>query len=72
MKQLQKLIKMAISVKSMNKKRLVDLFCQIVQIDSPSGYEKDMANWVFQKLRSFKLSPKFEDFGNIIVKIPGD
>lgn len=35
----------------LNRKRLVDTFLEIVKIDSPSGKELDMANWLIKYLK---------------------
>lgn len=56
----------------MDKKRLVNTFLEAVRIDSPTGHEENMANWIVQKLAGFGFSPIRDKYGNIVAKIPGE
>lgn len=55
----------------MSSSKIVEVFLEAVQIDSPSGHEAEMAAWVTNRLRSIGLSPDQDNFGNVIVKIAG-
>lgn len=63
----------------LNEQRLVDLFCRLVRIDSPSFGEREMCDFVKAHLEAIGLSA-VEDgaakvlpgtAGNLLVKIPG-
>lgn len=53
----------------MDKNRLINTFLKIVQIDSPTGYEKEMVAWVCAKLSNLGIDYKIDDFGNIIARV---
>ncbi len=62
-----------------NKKRLVDTFCDLVRVDSVAGKERLMAGSIMKKLSDMGYHP-YEDnagdtiggnAGNVIVRIPG-
>ncbi len=51
--------------------RLINTFLEIVQIDSITGHEVKMANWIYSKLVKIGLSPIRDSYGNIIAKVAG-
>ena len=67
----------------LNKQRMVDTFLQLVQIDSPSGKEREVVNFLYSLLKSelgavmdiatddgvFSRHKNYSDAGNIIAKI---
>lgn len=55
----------------MSNKRLIQTFLELVQIDSPSGEEENIIDYLFSKLRQLKQKPIKDDFGNLILKIDG-
>ena len=46
--------------------RVVKTFCELVQIDSPSGEEEAAAIDLMERLRALGLSPFRDDYGNVI------
>ncbi|MAG44884.1 hypothetical protein CL633_03270 [bacterium] len=54
-----------------NKTRLIKTFCDLVKIDSASGFEHKIAKNIEKRLKSFGVKYKIDDFGNIIAKLPG-
>ncbi len=54
-----------------NKKRIIQTFLELVAIDSPSGYEKQMAIHVAKLLKKLGANVEFDDYGNVIGKIDG-
>lgn len=56
---------------NINKKRLINLFCELVKIKSPSGKEEEIAQKVSQLLSECGLMVEKDDYGNIIAKLDG-
>jgi len=54
-----------------NKKRLIDLFCELVKIKSPSGQEEEIAKVVIDKLEALGLQVSRDSYGNIIARLRG-
>lgn len=54
-----------------SKQRLIDTFIDLVKIDSPSGHEKELAEYVSQYLKRLKAEVEYDNFGNVIAKLPG-
>ena len=52
--------------------KVVNTFLKIVQIDSPTGLEKDMSNEVKNFLDKLGLKPKIDNNGNVIVFMDGN
>ncbi|MQF65298.1 M20/M25/M40 family metallo-hydrolase [SAR202 cluster bacterium AC-409-J13_OGT_754m] len=52
--------------------RLIKTFCDIVQIDSPSGYEEDMAVDLIKRLSDLGLDTQRDTYGNLIASETGD
>lgn len=50
----------------MKRQRLIDTFCEIVQIDSPTGHEGKMAQYVFERLKKINFEITKDNYGNII------
>lgn len=55
-----------------NRERLVKSFCDLVQIDSPSGEEEEMAVELHRRLEALGLSAARDDYGNLIASDGGD
>lgn len=55
-----------------NTERLIETFFKLVQIDSPSGFEKDISKYVYNKLNELNLKTYIDSFGNVIGKISGN
>ncbi len=51
--------------------RLTDTFLKLVQIDSPTGSEANISEFVFQKLESLGLDTTKDNYGNVIAKLKG-
>lgn len=54
-----------------NKQRLIELFCELAKIASPSGQEKNIADFIIKKLKTLGLDARCDDYGNIIAKLDG-
>src|SRR3989344_7912376 len=54
-----------------NKNRLVKTFLELVKIDSPSGSEGPISKFVAKKLRGLGFKVVFDNYGNVVAKIPG-
>lgn len=52
--------------------RVVDTFLKLVQIDSPTGGEANISEFVFQKLESLGLEVVKDNYGNVIAKLNGN
>ncbi|MCX7955841.1 MAG: hypothetical protein N2593_01890, partial [Patescibacteria group bacterium] len=50
------------------KNSLIDLFIQICQIDSPTGKEKQMADFVLNFAKKYGFFAKKDNFGNVYIK----
>jgi tripeptide aminopeptidase len=55
-----------------NEERLIKTFCDIVQIDSPSGYEEDVALDLVKRLSDLDLATQRDTYGNLIASEEGD
>ncbi len=55
-----------------NNTPVVDTFLAIVQIDSPTGQEQKMTDYVYQRLSSLGLKPTIDSEGNVLAHIVGD
>ena len=55
-----------------NEERLIKTFCDIVQIDSPSGYEEDGALDLVKRLSDLDLATQQDAYGNLIASEEGD
>lgn len=51
--------------------RLIQTFCDIVQIDSPTGEEKEMAQEMVSRLAALDIDSTIDAAGNVIAHIPG-
>lgn len=50
--------------------KLLDLFCTLVEIPSPSGKEDKVAEKIIEILNNANIAVKKDEFGNVIAKIP--
>jgi tripeptide aminopeptidase len=55
-----------------NQDRLVNTFLDLVRIDSPSGGEKEAAEYVALKLRALGLEPQIDAMYNVTAKLDGN
>ena len=51
---------------------LIDLFCTLAEIPSPSGEEEEVANKIVEILSKKGINVKQDDFKNVIAKIPAN
>ena len=51
-----------------NKERLINTFCDLVQIDSPSGEEENVALFLIDFLEKLGLKTQRDSYGNLIAK----
>jgi len=54
-----------------NQNRLIQTFLNLVKIDSPSGREKEVGDFVLKNLGNIGIKAKRDKIGNIIAKLPG-
>jgi len=55
----------------MNKQQLLNSFLELVQLDSPSGEEDNICDFLIDKLKSLGLSPMTDLYGNVYVRVEG-
>ncbi len=55
-----------------NRDRIVKTFTELVQVDSPSGEEEEMANDLIGRLEALGLTIQRDDYGNVIAGDGGD
>lgn len=53
----------------MKKEQIINLFLKLVAIDSPSGEEKEISQFVFQYLKNLNLNPKIDKNNQIYCSI---
>lgn len=53
-----------------NKHELVDLFCNLAEIPSPSLHEENVAQWIKKYCDSYNINCKLDDYGNVFIDIP--
>ena len=46
--------------------RIVETFCELARIDSPSGEEEEIAQHLVAKLEAMGLDVTRDDYGNVI------
>ena len=56
----------------MKKSELLDLFLNLCRIDSPSGEEKSVGDYIINYLTSHKIRASHDAYGNVIAKIAGE
>lgn len=49
---------------------LIDLFCNLAEIPSPSMHEEKVAEWIREYCDKNGINCKFDDFKNVIINIP--
>ena len=49
---------------------LVDLFCNLAEVPSPSMHEEKVAEWIKNYCDKNGINCKFDDFKNVIINIP--
>lgn len=49
---------------------LIDLFCNLAEIPSPSMHEEKVAEWIKEYCDKNGINCKFDDFKNVIINIP--
>jgi len=52
--------------------KLINLFCKLVSIPSPSGKESAVTNFIKDYLEQKNIKTNIDDYGNLIATIPGD
>ncbi|MBC8262944.1 MAG: peptidase M20, partial [Anaerolineales bacterium] len=55
-----------------NQDRLVSTFLELVQIDSPSGHEEEIARHLTAELKSLGLTVERDTTGNVIGRLAGE
>ncbi len=53
-------------------KAVIKIFLELVKIDSPSGQEAGVADFIIKYLKKNKLKAVKDDFGNVILRIRGE
>ena len=49
---------------------LIDLFCTLAEIPSPSLREENVANWIIDYCGKNNIPAKLDDYGNVRIDIP--
>ena len=49
---------------------LIDLFCNLAEIPSPSLKEENVANWIVKYCQTNNISCKLDDYGNVYANVP--
>jgi len=57
---------------NMKKSELLELFANLCQIDSPSGEEKSVGDFVIKHLARYKIRAGRDAYGNVIAKVAGE
>lgn len=55
-----------------NEERLTSTFCELVQIDSPTGHEQAMAQEMVKRLTALGISAVIDTAGNVIARVEGN
>ena len=56
----------------MKKSELLELFLDLCRIDSPSGEEKSVGDYIIKHLARHKIRASRDAYGNVIAKVPGE
>lgn len=56
----------------LEKKRIIKTFLDLIKIDSPSGHEKEVGDFVLKYCKKIGLKANEDHYGNIIAKAEGD
>ncbi len=57
---------------TMNKSELLKLFVNLCRIDSPSGEEKSVGDYIIKYLADLKIRAGRDTYGNVIAKVAGE
>lgn len=49
---------------------LIDLFCSLAEVPSPSMHEEKVAQWIKDYCDKHEINCKLDDFGNVVINIP--
>lgn len=49
---------------------LIELFCNLAEVPSPSMHEEKVAQWIKDYCDKNKINCKLDDFGNVVINIP--
>lgn len=55
----------------MKETKIENLFLELIRIDSPSGFEQDLVNFIFYYIKNLGFKVKVDSIGNVIVKVHG-
>ena len=55
-----------------DRERLIETFCNLVKIDSPSGEEHDISEYLSNRLKMLGLNVTKDDYGNVIARSEGE
>lgn len=56
--------------KTRKEHELIDLFCNLAEVPSPSMHEEKVAQWIKDYCDKNKINCKLDDFGNVVINIP--
>ncbi len=56
----------------LNEKQIIKTFLDLVKIDSPSGHEKEVADFILNYCKKINVKAKEDHYGNIIVNVHGE
>ena len=49
---------------------VLDIFCNLVQIPSPSLKEEKVIKWITDFCKTYNINCHTDDYGNVYIKIP--
>jgi tripeptide aminopeptidase len=52
-------------------RNIVEIFTEIVQIDSPTGFESEMANYLLTLFKKLGYSPEIDEHNNVFIQTKG-
>jgi tripeptide aminopeptidase len=58
-------------MQKISKEKIRDLFIDLVSIDSPSGHEEKVAEYIIKRMKANGFDSKKDSYGNVITKIAG-
>ncbi len=53
-----------------NEHELIDLFCTLAEIPSPSLHEENVSNWIIEYCKKNNINCRLDDYGNVRIDIP--
>ena len=55
-----------------NEHEILDIFCELVQIPSPSLKEEKVVEWIFDFCNKNNIQVRKDDYGNVYISVPAN